>query len=71
MRTAMRTYHPLPVMQLHEYSKRNLQDAPRLKSQLKAALLPQEHKDAPETLVGIANAAVSHVNWRFIPCHSQ
>lgn len=54
----MRTYHPLPTMQMHDYSRQNLQDAPRLKSQLKAALLPQESKDAPETLAGIAYAAV-------------
>ena len=61
MRTAMRTYHPVPSMQMHEYTRKNLQDAPRLKSQLKAALLPQELKDAPETLSGIAYAAVSPV----------
>ncbi|THH21470.1 hypothetical protein EW146_g76 [Bondarzewia mesenterica] len=44
MKTALRSYHPVPSLQK---SDGNVQDAPRIKSCLKAALLPSEQKSAP------------------------
>ena len=47
MKTALRTYHPVPSLQK---SDGNAQDAPRIKNCLKAALLPSEIKGvAPST----------------------
>ena len=46
MKTALRSYHPVPSLQK---SDGNLQDAPRIKNCLKAALLPQEMKGGPPT----------------------
>ncbi|KAG6911811.1 hypothetical protein DXG01_000058 [Tephrocybe rancida] len=44
MKTALRTYHPVPSLQK---TNGNAQDAPRIKNCLKAALLPNEIKSAP------------------------
>ncbi|KAG6861204.1 hypothetical protein C0995_002553 [Termitomyces sp. Mi166 len=44
MKTALRTYHPVPSLQK---TNGNAQDAPRIKNCLKAALLPTEIKTAP------------------------
>ena len=44
MKTALRTYHPVPSLQKTDG---NLQDAPRIKNCLKAALLPTEAKTVP------------------------
>ncbi|KAJ3551372.1 hypothetical protein NM688_g4740 [Phlebia brevispora] len=44
MKTALRSYHPVPSLQK---SDGNLQDAPRIKNCLKAALLPFEFKTPP------------------------
>ncbi|KAI0702493.1 hypothetical protein BC835DRAFT_1263785 [Cytidiella melzeri] len=44
MKTALRSYHPVPSLQK---SDGNLQDAPRIKNCLKAALLPFEFKTTP------------------------
>jgi Ino eighty subunit 1 len=44
MKTALRTYHPVPSMQKTDG---NVQDAPRIKNCLKAALLPPEQPDIP------------------------
>lgn len=44
MKTALRTYHPVPSLQRTDG---NLQDAPRIKNCLKAALLPSETRDLP------------------------
>ncbi|KAG5648128.1 hypothetical protein DXG03_006082 [Asterophora parasitica] len=44
MKTALRTYHPVPSLQKTDG---NAQDAPRIKNCLKAALLPSEMKTAP------------------------
>ncbi|KAG5639379.1 hypothetical protein H0H81_003523 [Sphagnurus paluster] len=44
MKTALRTYHPVPSLQKTDG---NAQDAPRIKNCLKAALLPSEVKTAP------------------------
>jgi Ino eighty subunit 1 len=46
MKTALRSYHPVPSLQK---SDGNLQDAPRIKNCLKAALLPFEFKSPPPT----------------------
>ncbi|KII93341.1 hypothetical protein PLICRDRAFT_99947 [Plicaturopsis crispa FD-325 SS-3] len=46
MKTALRTYHPVPSLQKTDG---NAQDAPRIKNCLKAALLPSEFKHAPPT----------------------
>ncbi|KAJ3737016.1 hypothetical protein DFJ43DRAFT_1048909 [Lentinula guzmanii] len=44
MKTALRTYHPVPSLQKTDG---NAQDAPRIKNCLKAALLPSEFKTLP------------------------
>lgn len=44
MKTALRTYHPVPSLQKTDG---NAQDAPRIKNCLKAALLPTEIKSVP------------------------
>ncbi|KAG1755081.1 uncharacterized protein EDB91DRAFT_1242285 [Suillus paluster] len=44
MKTALRTYHPVPSLQKTDG---NAQDAPRIKNCLKAALLPSELKNMP------------------------
>jgi Ino eighty subunit 1 len=44
MKTALRTYHPVPSLQKTDG---NAQDAPRIKNCLKAALLPSEFKSLP------------------------
>ncbi|KAL0950934.1 hypothetical protein HGRIS_007690 [Hohenbuehelia grisea] len=44
MKTALRTYHPVPSLQKTDG---NAQDAPRIKNCLKAALLPSELKGVP------------------------
>ncbi|KAG6842495.1 hypothetical protein C0991_000021 [Blastosporella zonata] len=44
MKTALRTYHPVPSLQK---TNGNAQDAPRIKNCLKAALLPTEIKTTP------------------------
>ena len=46
MKTALRTYHPVPSLQKTDG---NAQDAPRIKNCLKAALLPAEQNAAPAT----------------------
>ncbi|KAF8649902.1 hypothetical protein AX16_005661 [Volvariella volvacea WC 439] len=46
MRTALRTYHPVPSLQKTDG---NAQDAPRIKNCLKAALLPFEQNAPPST----------------------
>ncbi|KAI0321682.1 hypothetical protein OF83DRAFT_1192785 [Amylostereum chailletii] len=44
MKTALRSYHPVPSLQKTDG---NVQDAPRIKNCLKAALLPGEQKKPP------------------------
>ncbi|PPQ72721.1 hypothetical protein CVT26_003016 [Gymnopilus dilepis] len=44
MKTALRTYHPVPSLQKTDG---NAQDAPRIKNCLKAAVLPSEFKTIP------------------------
>ena len=56
MRTALRTYHPIPSLQ---HTDGNLQDAPRIKSCLKGCALPDEADGmAPATLEEILAKSV-------------
>jgi Ino eighty subunit 1 len=48
MRTALRTYNPIPSLQK---SEGNAQDAPRIKSALKGAFLPFERGDGRASVV--------------------
>ncbi|KAI9755148.1 MAG: Peptidyl-prolyl cis-trans isomerase B [Chaenotheca gracillima] len=61
MRAALRTYHAIPVLQVHEDSNayKQLQDAPRLKSILKGAC---EDKQEPYTLDAIKDAKIPRTN---------
>ncbi|GAA5965507.1 hypothetical protein JCM8115_005778 [Rhodotorula mucilaginosa] len=59
MRTALRTYHPVPSLQTEETSRKEMSDAPRLKAMLKAAMLDWEVKHPPTTLKDVAQRAVS------------
>ena len=58
MKTALRSYHPVPSLQKTDG---NLQDAPRIKNCLKAALLPFEARGTPpSTPNAIIENAVSN-----------
>jgi hypothetical protein len=54
MKTALRTYHPIPSLQTEEISRKEMSDAPRLKAMLKMAFLDWEVNNAPATLKAIA-----------------
>lgn len=56
MRTALRTYHPVPSLQKTDGT--NLQDAPRIKHLLKACLLPEEKQGHPLTTTEVLNRIV-------------
>ncbi|WFD42274.1 RNA helicase [Malassezia psittaci] len=47
MKTILRSYHPVPSLQKSDNTRRNMQDAPRMKSLLKAVLLPFERPGPP------------------------
>jgi Ino eighty subunit 1 len=71
MKTALRTYHPVPSLQKTDG---NAQDAPRIKNCLKAALLPAEIKgEPPSTPEQILERSVSRpmlyfsLNLTFLP----
>ncbi|GAA5893284.1 Ies1p [Sporobolomyces salmoneus] len=57
MKTALRTYHPIPSLQTEEVSRREMSDAPRLKAMLKMAFLDWEVNNAPTTLRAVAEKA--------------
>ncbi|PKI85874.1 hypothetical protein MVES_000355 [Malassezia vespertilionis] len=61
MKTILRSYHPVPSLQKSENTRRNMQDAPRMKSLLKAVLLPHE-RPGPPGGVSTASAAACHAN---------
>jgi Ino eighty subunit 1 len=42
-----RTYHSMPAIQLDEFSRKNIPDAPRMKAQLKSCVLSQEVPTGP------------------------
>ncbi|EKM60918.1 uncharacterized protein PHACADRAFT_247139 [Phanerochaete carnosa HHB-10118-sp] len=58
MRTALRTYHPVPSLQKTDG---NLQDAPRIKNILKSCLLPTELQNRPTTPSEILNRSRSGI----------
>ncbi|TFY80420.1 hypothetical protein EWM64_g3592 [Hericium alpestre] len=60
MKTALRSYHPVPSLQKTDG---NVQDAPRIKNCLKAALLPGEQRSAPPSTPAdiITRASNGHV----------
>lgn len=53
-----RNYHPIPAIQLDEFSRKNITDAPRMKAQLKSCTLPHENGVPTEGLRAIAASAV-------------
>ena len=57
MKTALRTYHPIPSLQKDELSQKDLQDAPRIKGILKACYLDWEVGHQPNNLKDIAKKA--------------
>lgn len=57
MKTVLRSYHPVPSLQKSENTRRNMQDAPRMKSLLKAVLLPYER---PGGASSTASAGAQH-----------
>ena len=69
MKTALRTYHPVPSLQKTDG---NAQDAPRIKNCLKAALLPAEIKgEPPSTPEQILEKIVSNVSLRPSDCFNR
>lgn len=67
MKTALRTYHPIPSMQLDDFSKKNLQDAPRMKAQLKGCRLPSDVENPPDSLAEVIRRATV-LNWKPPAC---
>lgn len=61
----MRTYHPVPALQRTNGS---LQDAPRLKGILKAALLEDESNSAPATPAEVLSRAVGVALYKNSTC---
>lgn len=59
MRTALRTYHPVPSLQTEEHSQKEMSDAPRIKGVLKGAVLDWENNNLPTTLREVARRRVS------------
>ncbi|BGP15219.1 hypothetical protein JCM10213_000829 [Rhodosporidiobolus nylandii] len=59
MKTALRTYHPVPSLQTEEVSQKEMSDAPRIKAMLKAAYLDWEANNMPTSLRDVAAKAAS------------
>ncbi|GAA6061390.1 hypothetical protein JCM10212_000650 [Sporobolomyces blumeae] len=59
MKTALRTYHPVPSLQTEETSRKEMSDAPRIKGMLKMAFLDWEVNHAPTSLKAVAEKAVA------------
>lgn len=57
MRTALRTYHPVPSLQKTDG---NLQDAPRIKNILKSCFTPSERANPPLTPADVLARSVRH-----------
>lgn len=62
MKTALRTYHPVPSLQGDEASRKDMQDAPRIKGILKACFLDWEVMDQPTVLKDVAVKSVRSVS---------
>ena len=63
MKTALRTFHPIPCMMKDETSAR-FQDSPRMKSQLKGCAIPQEvggAENMPASINVLIHRSVSRV----------
>ncbi|CEQ40538.1 SPOSA6832_02160, partial [Sporobolomyces salmonicolor] len=58
MKTALRTYHPVPSLQTEPISQKDMSDAPRIKGMLKMAFLDWEVNNAPTSLKAVAEKAV-------------
>lgn len=54
MKAAARTYHPVPSLQRDEMSRKEIQDAPRIKATLKHCFLDWEVAAPPTCLRDIA-----------------
>lgn len=54
MKTALRTYHPIPSLQTEKISQKEMSDAPRIKGILKAAFLDWEANNQPANLQAVA-----------------
>lgn len=63
MRTALRTYHPVPSLQTEEHSQKEMSDAPRIKGVLKGAVLDWENNNLPTTLKEVARRRVRAVSF--------
>ncbi|KAI5477343.1 hypothetical protein MNV49_006485 [Pseudohyphozyma bogoriensis] len=59
MKTALRTYHPVPSLQADEPSRKDMQDAPRIKGILKGCYLDWEVTDQAQTLKDVATRLAS------------
>ncbi|CEH15732.1 hypothetical protein CBOM_04953 [Ceraceosorus bombacis] len=64
MKTVLRSYHPLASLQKCENTRRNMQDAPRMKSLLKASLIETEKPGPAGT--NNATAANAVINMVFL-----
>ncbi|KAK9897574.1 hypothetical protein P389DRAFT_58571 [Cystobasidium minutum MCA 4210] len=67
MKTILRTYHSIPSMQLDDYSNKNLQDAPRMKAQLKGCHLPSDADNQPDSLAELIRRATV-LQWKPPAC---
>ena len=65
MKTAIRTYHPIPAL---SRTDGNLQDAPRIKHVLKASVLGSDAKSIPSTPTDLLNRCVCAI-LLFHGCH--
>lgn len=54
-------------MQLDEFTRKNLQDAPRMKAQLKGCANPQEVDKLPDSLYEIVHRGVSRFSAYLMP----
>lgn len=67
MKTILRSYHPVPSLQHSESTRRHMQDAPRMKSLLKAVLLPHERPGASGTTVSAGAKHDAGPNTKEVP----
>ncbi|WFD33578.1 RNA helicase [Malassezia cuniculi] len=67
MKTILRSYHPVPSLQHSESTRRHMQDAPRMKSLLKAILLPNERPGAAGITVSAGAKYEEGVDTKEVP----
>lgn len=68
MQTVLRSYHPLPCLQVGDNSRKHMQDAPRMKSLLKSVLLPFEKASTGPGSVPISKTAQAAIE-NAVPAH--